>query len=426
MKRILSLSFILLTVIVLTASAGTLPKVELTYSGTLSDEWTEGCTVTYDGTEYSKVSIQWNGSASKLNYRFKLDKKKALIGDTKYKQWILLSNKDDQTKMRNALANEISSQVGMEYTLQYKFVDLYVNGEYAGIYQLTDRIKAEEGRACVSGATGTADDWLVQMCEEGDIEEGDVYVTGTKTMPYIIMKNPDPDDYVSDPTTLEGYRQDMETYFTDVFNNPKNYVKQDEFVAWYLANEIICNYKGFSEIFAYRSASGDDQLLRFGPLWDNEKGFNNNSKNPLDMSDINTEGSYEGLILKFADHKLLRKWVKGIMENTEDTWFRDAVWAKWQTLSGLKQTLLDKITALESEVGTSDAEAALKTYITDRFAYLDVKLAEITGHSASGIKTVTNNTTTSDNAVYSITGQRLSSKPAQGIYIKNGKKMIGE
>lgn len=427
MKKYLSILAALL--IAMSASAGSLPKLTLTLSGTVGEDWIDGCKVNFNSTDYSDVSVEYSGSAAKKNYRIKLNKKKALIGENKYKQWVLLSNNDDATKMRNALADEISKLTGMEYTPQYQFVDLYINGTYAGVYQLTDRVKCEVGRACAGDATDI--EWLVQMSEQKDVSASDTYVTGTDAMPYIVMKNPDPDDFVNDQATLESHRKAMETYFTSFFANPKNELKQDQFVAWYIASEIICNYKGFSDVFAYRSTYGSGQQLRFGPIWDNEKGFDNNSGHPLDMSDVNTSGSYEGLMLKYADYKLLRKWVKGIMENASDSWFRDAVWTKWQTVKSSEQTLINKVGELHNTIALSavsgstntTAEEALKSYITTRFAYLDAKFAELSGHSSSGISAVSDDTHSS-NAIYSITGQRLSAQPSHGVYIKNGKKVL--
>lgn len=79
--------------------------------------------------------------------------------------------------IRNALAKELGDAVGMPYTPGYQFVDLYVNDEYMGTYQLTDRVKAEDGRSLVSGGNKDAD-WQIQFDDKTEIKENDnaVYI----------------------------------------------------------------------------------------------------------------------------------------------------------------------------------------------------------------------------------------------------------
>ena len=56
----------------------------------------------------------------------------------KEKKWTLINNYGDKTLMRNILAFEVSRRVGLGYTPFCHPVDVIVNGEYRGCYQLCD------------------------------------------------------------------------------------------------------------------------------------------------------------------------------------------------------------------------------------------------------------------------------------------------
>lgn len=356
------------------------------------------------------VDVQYQGSGkadSKNSYRMKFATKRALIGSNKYKQWVLSSNDDDPSMINNALAKVLGDNLDMPFTPGYQFVDLYINGEYMGTYQLTDRIKAEKGRSLVS--SGDKDeDWQIQFDAPSEIKENDnsVYVAATETTPYIVIKNPDPDDL--NETEITTLKQTMSDWFigtnngANFFTNVESNVNKDQLISWYIGMEILCSYKGLSSVEAYKSVTTGvtDQLLHMGPFWDNEKSFGNVSANhPIDMSDINTEGSYEGLITEYSDYKVMRKWLKKLWQQK---WFAKGVLDKWNTLYGESATT-DLKTVLETTAGTisnslsqtqaknaakwtsslgnynsySDAVAAISTYLDKRFSYLDVKFKEM-------------------------------------------------
>lgn len=369
--------------------------------------------LTADGDPAIGVQFQGSGSMTsgkKESFRLKFGKKTALLTNDKYKQWVLMSNDDDPSMINNALAKELGDAVGMPWTPGYQFVDLYVNNTYMGTYQVSDRVKAEPGRALVSG--GNKDfDWHVQFDDNGEIKENDnsTYIAATETTPNIVIKNPDADDItVEQLATLKADMQDyfLNTFFVDIKNN----VDREQLINWYICQEILCSYKGLSSIEVYRSitSTAADNKVHFGPLWDSEKAFGNAPKHPIDMSDKNTEGSHDGLITKYADYKVMKKILKALWK---ETWFKEGVIAKWKTLYGTEKTtdLLATLKSKAAEIsgtltesqaknaalwptsldyGTTDkyssyADAVkhVTDYLDERFEYLDVKFAELSKYS---------------------------------------------
>lgn len=85
----------------------------------------------------------------KKPYKIKLDKKADILGMGKNKHWVLLANLIDHTNMRNQLASEFSHDIGMEVYMQSTDVVLILNGEYQGVYQLSEHKRIDEERVNV-------------------------------------------------------------------------------------------------------------------------------------------------------------------------------------------------------------------------------------------------------------------------------------
>lgn len=81
----------------------------------------------------------------KYAYNMKLDSKTNLLGmDTAEssgaKSWCLLANNADESMLRNTLTFDLANALGLPYTPEYRFVDIYDNGEYMGQYLITEKV----------------------------------------------------------------------------------------------------------------------------------------------------------------------------------------------------------------------------------------------------------------------------------------------
>ena len=347
------------------------------------------------------LSVKYVGDGTnmdvKTSYRLKFTNKYAFLGSKsgKYKQWVLESNDDDPTMLRNGLTEELGDQLEFSFTPGCQYADLVVNGTYVGTYQITDRVKVESGRVFVSNKDT---DWLLEIASNGEIGVNDLYVAGDDTNPNIVIKNPDKDDITAEEQT--ALQTAVGTYFTSFWADIENNVDQTSFINWYIASEILGGYKQLSDIYVYKDNSNGK--LFFGPLWSNDKAYDNNTQHPVDMSDLNTAGSYNGMIFKHADYKVMRTKIEALWQ---EQWFKDAVIAKWNTIYGDSKTtemlalLTDKIDALADEIAEtvidnyktttdggagwtlegeySSAVQAIKDYLNERFVYLDTKFKEL-------------------------------------------------
>ncbi len=384
-----------------------LPTIYL--DATVGNDWSAATIQVYDsenklaqGAEWTssalEVQYQGSGDKNKDSYRLKFGAKTQLLSSGSFKQWVLLANDDDPTMMRNALAKEMGDALGLPFTPGYQFVDLYVNDQYMGTYQVTDRIKVEKGRALVSG--GNKDiDWHVRFNDAGEYNEDKpaYFIAGTASMPYIIPKNPDPkDDLTAWNSTLKS---DMTAYFNNVFSMDAegeytafaDNVDKQQLIQWYIAQEMLCVYKGFSSVEAYRSATAADKNLHIGVIWDSEKAFGNTGEAPaISMADLNTAGSYDGLMTNYAAYDVMKTVFSQLWQQP---WFAIGVNSLWEeTHDAMLSALNAKIAALQSELSESWARNAAKwsisgeqamsittmtEWLTQRDAYLTKKFAAL-------------------------------------------------
>lgn len=135
--------------IFLTTESGSIRKINSNKSHRESGELVA---IDYDGSvsydnklDYIKGRGHSTWSLPKKPYNIKLDKKTALFGMDKNKSWCLLANAQDHSMIRNKLMYDLADEVGLEFSPDSRFVDLYANGQYLGTYQITQKVEAGDG-----------------------------------------------------------------------------------------------------------------------------------------------------------------------------------------------------------------------------------------------------------------------------------------
>ena len=108
---------------------------------------------TYDTNASATVRERGNSSRThpKKPWRLKFDKKQRVLdAPAKAKKWTLINNHSDKTLLRNVVAFEISRRIGMDYTPYCQPVDVVLNGEFKGCYQLCDQVEVNPDRVPVT------------------------------------------------------------------------------------------------------------------------------------------------------------------------------------------------------------------------------------------------------------------------------------
>ncbi len=118
-------------------------------TGTIS---TENCLTTeiLDGA-VAEVKIRGNSTANanKKPYRIKFEKKQPMLGlneGRKYKSWVLLADAYDYSMSRNYFIFGLGSIFDRTYCTDRRYVSLYINDEYMGVFLLAEQNQVNEGR----------------------------------------------------------------------------------------------------------------------------------------------------------------------------------------------------------------------------------------------------------------------------------------
>ena len=206
----------------------------------------------------------------KKPYKIKFDSKTPMLGEAPDKEWVLLANYLDKSLLRNDIAFYMGGISNLEYTSCSHFVQLYLNGEYCGIYQLSEQLKIAKSRVNVGD-----DGFLLEIDAKADPEDI------TFNVPHIEMpiNIKEPDVEVGDASysyVTEYLRKVDEVLFSenfmDTINGYSRYLDVESFIDWYLINEITKNADAVFYTSCYMHLARNGKL-KMGPLWDFDLGF---------------------------------------------------------------------------------------------------------------------------------------------------------
>lgn len=118
-----------------------------------NEEPGEVAIVMEDGTERYTGSVakfkgrgNYSWSRNKKSFVMHLENPASLLDMGSARKWILLSNVDDGSYMRNKITFDVARELGIEFVTDAEFIDLYLNGEYAGNYYLCEKIEVAPER----------------------------------------------------------------------------------------------------------------------------------------------------------------------------------------------------------------------------------------------------------------------------------------
>ncbi len=390
---------------------------------------------TSDNRNYysGKINIELRGSTSqnfpKKSYGFELkdddeeDMDFPLLGMPKEEDWILYAPYTDKTLIRNVLAYALASQISTVYTPRCRFVELFVNEKYEGIYVLMEKIKRDKNRVDI--AKLKADDISGEELTGGYIVKIDK-TTGSggdgwhsKFRNINNAKTFYQYEYPKSDKITEEQKNYINDYFdkfeTEVHNRNfdeqtgyMNYINATSFFDMIFINELSKNIDGYRlSTFLYKDKN---DKLTAGPVWDYNIAFGNaNYYNGWETTGIevfNTLGK---------DFRRNPFWWATLLS---DSHFSNPMKSRWKTLRKNKlsdkrvMAVVDSLTAIVAGavnrnferwpilgefvhpnyfVGDDyDSEVVwMKSWILERLSYLDERLPG-TG-VASSIQVVSNN-----------------------------------
>ncbi len=257
------------------------------------------------------ATIRERGNASrsfpKKPYRIKFAQKHKVLGaPSNAKKWTLINNYGDKTLMRNQLAFELSRRFNMPYTPFCAYVDVVLNGDYKGCYQLCDQIEVRKGRVDIKEMS--EQDNSGEALTGGYFIEADAYAADEPSMFWsakgtgVTIKSPDEDIITPEQTAY------IKQHYDAMESNWKSYLDLNTFLRHFLVGELSGNTDTYWSTYMYKQRSNDTMYV--GPVWDFDLAFENDNRTyPISsLSDYiyRTNGSTTGYMKTFVDNIVVR------------------------------------------------------------------------------------------------------------------------
>jgi hypothetical protein len=154
-----------------------------------------------------------------------------------------------------------------------KFVDLILNNQYQGTYQISDQVDVRPHRVNVTEQdyplTETSDITGGYLLEVDGFRAGNCFVTSGYGAP-VRIHYPDEDEIeVSQTNYIKNHVGKFETAlasssFSDAERGYRAYVDTASLIDWYICTEVSANIDGFYSTYFYKE-QGDDRL-HFGAV----------------------------------------------------------------------------------------------------------------------------------------------------------------
>ena len=103
-------------------------------------------------------------------------KKFGMFGAEAQKDWVLYASYPDATYMRNILTYHQYSQMTGLWGAKCRYVELYIDGSYEGVYVFMDKITQDENRVNVNEDTG----FIVKFDKTDEVDSYDAYKGGNE------------------------------------------------------------------------------------------------------------------------------------------------------------------------------------------------------------------------------------------------------
>ena len=249
---------------------------------TSRDDYT-GCHLSLNAqgafTNFSaNAQIRGRGNSSflwydKKPYRLKLIDKHKMLGLDKAKSWVLLANYRDVTDMMNTYVFELGRWLGLPYTNHTRYVELFLNGDYKGVYQLTEQIQQNKNRVDISEERGI----LISLdVDDGPAESPDAtdnFWSAVYNMPVCVKY---PDDEWATENTMDSVRHVFEILENAIKAHDYEQVSQlldiPSFIKYLQIQEFIYNVELSAPRSIFMHKDGDGKWV-MGPLWDFDAGY---------------------------------------------------------------------------------------------------------------------------------------------------------
>lgn len=215
----------------------------------------------------------------------------SLMGLPEENDWILNAPFIDRSFLRNVLAYDLSRRLG-QYASRTRFCELFLNGEYRGVYILMEKIKRDKNRVDIAtlDSTDIAGEPLTggYMIKIDKTDGANTQGFTSKHLPagsssrrvYYQYHYP---NFVDMLPVQRSYIQNYIFDFEDMMASPNfddptrgypAWIDINSFIDYFLVSEIGKNVDSYRlSTFLYKDRDSKNSRLKIGPVWDYNLAF---------------------------------------------------------------------------------------------------------------------------------------------------------
>ena len=233
-----------------------------------------------DDIDLIDMKIRGRGNSTwelhpKKPFQMKLSDKTQFLGMPRDKKWLFLAEYSDKTMLRNKIAFELGYISNLDWTPQGRFAEVFVNNEYNGTYNITQKVEEGDNRVAL-GDTG----FLLELDQVFRLDPDDVYFESNATDEFLVnIKEPEltagGSQFMYIKNMIHGFEDAL---FSDDFKSQTQgyaaHIDLESFIDWYLISEITKNVdsQSFSSMYLHLIPG---ERIKMGPLWDFDLSFGN-------------------------------------------------------------------------------------------------------------------------------------------------------
>lgn len=310
--------------------------------------------------------------AAKKPYSVTLSDRADLLGMGKAKKWILLANAYDSSHLRNKIVLDASAAVGPPYTPECRWVDLYLNGEYAGLYLLTERNEVDSQRVDIAGNGSflVSKDWETRFISR----KRTYFTTDSHAALRILYADISTEELKSTWQSAENAILAEDGIDLVTGKSWQELIDVDSWVRRFLIEEVFANVDAGVRSQAFFRDGADGKICA-GPVWDYDLALGNKYAWPKPSANM-AFASIEGIWGSEWYAKLYRKEeFYSRMTSVYETEFRPLLdYIVDEQIDRYAEEISAAAAMNQLRWGTEDAasEAAeIKEYLSERVEFLD-------------------------------------------------------
>lgn len=253
---------------------------------------------------YDSLEIRGRGNSTwgfpKKPYKIRFQQKEKFLGKgyAKCRPWTLMANMADKSLIRNAITSEMGDFLGLKFNPARKFVDLTLNGVYVGNYQISDHVDVRPHRVNITEQdlplTEESDITGGYLLEVDGFADGNCFTSGQGVK--IRIHYPEEEEIdASQNLYIREYIKDFEAAlfgenYQDSVEGYRPMVDSLSLAKWFIATEVSANIDGYYSTYFYKE-QGDGRLF-FGPLWDYDIAYDNDTRITPNAERLMTDYGY--------------------------------------------------------------------------------------------------------------------------------------